>query len=171
MRLLVIRHGPAGNRETWAAESGLPDEVRPLTERGRDRMEAAARGIGGLVDDVEILATSPLTRSSQSAEIVAAALGSPELVLLEALRPERDPAELAHWLRELNVNGAVGVVGHEPHLGLLVGWLLTGRAEAPVELKKGAAALLELADPVAQGGGRLLWSLAPRHLRSLGKAK
>lgn len=168
MKLLVIRHGPAGNREAWAT-TGEPDEARPLTERGRKRTRAAARGLAAEVDGVAVLATSPLVRAAETAEIVAEAFGGMEPVFLDALRPERRPDELLAWLRSLDTDATAAVVGHEPHLGFLVGWLLTGRDDAFVELKKPGAVLLRFDDPPSGGNAVLVWALPPRQLRTLGR--
>jgi phosphohistidine phosphatase len=61
----------------------------------------------------------------------------------------------------------IAAVGHEPHLSGLVSLLLTGRAGAVIELKKGAACLLDLGEQPAAGKARLLWALTPAQLRRL----
>jgi hypothetical protein len=61
----------------------------------------------------------------------------------------------------------VAVVGHDPHLGLAVSWLMAGDDRSFELLKKGAASLLELQALPGPGGARLLWSLAPAQLRAL----
>lgn len=167
MKLLVIRHGPAGSREGWAAATDEPDEARPLTGPGRKKTRRAAKGLAEVVNGLDLLATSPLVRASQTAEIVSDTFGGVTTVVLGELRPERRPEELIGWLRELDPGAVVAVVGHDPHLGFLVGWLLTGRSEAFLELKKGGAALLEFDDPPSGGNAMLRWALAPRHLRAL----
>ena len=63
----------------------------------------------------------------------------------------------------------VVLVGHEPHLGVFVSWLLTGLQESFVELKKGSACLLEFEKDVKPGRARLLWAMKPGQLRELGK--
>lgn len=169
MRLLVIRHAIAEDREAFAF-TGQPDSERPLTREGRTKMRRAAGGIASLVPNLETLATSPLVRAMQTAAIVADEYGGDlEPVLVGELSPEYPPDDLLPWLRSVDHDATVAVVGHEPHLGFLVGWLLTGRHESFVELKKGAACFLEFDDPPAPGNGTLLWSLAPGHLRSLRK--
>lgn len=168
MKLLVIRHGPAGSREAWAAESGEPDELRPLTKRGRKKTRAAARGLVEEVGTIDVLATSPLVRAAETAEIVAKAFGGPDPETCDELRPERRPDELLAWLRAREHDAVAAVVGHEPHLGFLLGWLLTGENDAFIELKKCGTALLEFDDPPAGGNAVLRWVLAPRHLRMLG---
>ena len=169
MQLLVIRHGPAGDRESWAAETGEPDEARPLTSQGRKKTRAAARGMARTAEAPAVLATSPLVRAAETAEIVADAFDGVEVVVLDELRPERRPDELLGWLRGLPSDATAAVVGHDPHLGFLVGWLLTGRSESFVEMKKGAAILLAFDDPPSGGNAVLRWALTPRQLRIVGR--
>ena len=170
MRLLIVRHGPAGDRDEFAF-TGRPDAERPLTRDGRAKMKRASAGLASTVEGVSMVATSTLVRAEQTAELVAAALGVKELVRLPELAPERAPEDLLPWLRTHDPDAVVAVVGHDPHLGFLLGWLLTGRHETFVELKKGGAALLEFEDPPAAGGAILHWALAPAQLRALGKGK
>lgn len=168
MNLLVIRHGVAEDRDSFAA-SGQPDSMRPLTADGRKRMRNAVRGIKRVAPKLHVLATSPLVRAAQTAEIVSRAYGGMDAVTLDELSPERRPDELLAWLRSHQLGDTVAVVGHEPHLGFLVGWLLTGRNDSFVEFKKGGAVLLEFDDPPSGGNAVLAWALAPRHLRWLGR--
>jgi phosphohistidine phosphatase len=168
MRLLVIRHAVAEDRDAFAV-TGQPDARRPLTDDGRKKMKAAVRGLKGIVPRLDVLATSPLLRAAQTAEIVSQAYGRMETRTVEELSPERRPDELLGWLRSHQPGDTVAVVGHEPHLGFLVGWLLTGRNDSFVEFKKGGAVLLEFDDPPAGGNAVLTWALSPRLLRSLGK--
>ena len=67
MQLLLIRHGPAGDRSAWNG----PDSERPLTVEGREVMRLAVPALPGLVPKVDVLATSPFTRAYETAEIVA----------------------------------------------------------------------------------------------------
>jgi phosphohistidine phosphatase len=172
MRLLVIRHGLAGDRDEFAF-TGRPDAERPLTKEGRMKMKRAASGLRLIVDELNVLATSPLVRAAQTAEIVAEAFGVAETAVVDELAEERSPDDLLPWLRAQEPDTTVAVVGHNPHLGFLVGWLLTGRHENFVELKKGAAVMLQFEDPDPPNPGAavLLWSLAPNHLRKLRKEK
>ena len=170
MKLLVIRHAIAEERDEFAF-TGRPDSERPLTKEGRDRMRRAAAGLAEVVERIDVLATSPWTRAAQTADIVAAAYGGIDVAPVEELTAEHAPDDLLPWLREQGDESTVAIVGHEPHLGFLVGWLLTGRHESFVELKKGAACLLSFDDPPAPGNATLLWALAPAQLRALRKAK
>lgn len=166
MKVLVIRHAIAGDRDEYAF-TGRPDAERPLTKQGREKMKRAAAGLVTVVDRLGLIATSPLVRAVQTAEIVADEYGGMDLTIVNELAPERAPADLLPWLRSHQPDASIAVVGHEPHLGFLVGWLLTGRHESFVELKKGAAVLLEFDDPPAAGNATLLWALPPGVLRKL----
>ena len=170
MQLLVIRHAIAEDRDHWSF-SGRPDGERPLTQDGKKRMRRAAAGLHGLVPRIDTLASSPLVRAQETAVIVAREYGGMTVETVPELAPERAADDLLPWLRGHGPDACVAVVGHEPGLGLLVGWLLTGRHETFVELKKGAACLLEFDDPPAAGNATLLWALAPGHLRKLENAR
>lgn len=166
MQLLVIRHAIAEDRDHWSF-SGRPDGERPLTQDGKKRMRRSAAGLHGLVPRIDTLASSPLVRAQETAAIVAREYGGMTVETVAELAPERGADDLLPWLRGHGPDACVAVVGHEPGLGFLVGWLLTGRHETFVELKKGAACLLEFDDPPAAGNATLLWALAPGHLRKL----
>jgi phosphohistidine phosphatase len=168
MRLLVIRHAVAEERDAFAA-TGAPDTQRPLTDDGRKKMRNGVRGLKEVVSRIDVLATSPLLRAAQTAEIVAKAYGGDlRTITVDELSPERRPDELLGWLRTHKLGDTVAVVGHEPHLGFLVGWLLTGRNDSFVDFKKGGAVLLEFDDPPSGGNAVLAWALPPRILRALG---
>ena len=78
MQLLVIRHGLAGQREDWERK-GRSDALRPLTPGGRKRMRRVAAGLVRLVEKLDLLASSPLVRARQTAEIVKDAFGGPAI--------------------------------------------------------------------------------------------
>ncbi len=167
MQLLVIRHAIAEEREDFAV-SGQPDAERPLTAYGRRRMKRNAKGLLRVVKSPDAIATSPYARAAETAHIVADAFGVSRIEVLEALTPEHSPRDLFPWLATHAGDAAVAVVGHEPHLGILVTWFLGGREESHVELKKGGACLLELSGGLEPGKALLLWLLTPSQLRAIG---
>ena len=167
MRLLIVRHAIAETREAFA-RSGQDDSLRPLTAEGRKRMRRGARGLRTIVPTIDILATSPLVRAVQTAEIVAEAYDGLRIVRVDELSPEKQfPAFLA-WLRTQDASGTIAAVGHEPHLSGLASWLLTARSGSFISLKKGSVCLLEFGRDLNAGAAMLLWALAPAQLRALG---
>lgn len=167
MKLVVIRHGPAGDRAEWDAE-GRDDRLRPLTSDGKKQMRRVATGLATLVPSIDVLATSPLVRAEQSADIIAEQYRT-DVVTLDALAPDSAPEKTVEWLRALEAEETVALVGHEPHLSTLVGYLLTGKRISFIDLKKAGVALLELPDPPQSATGALEGLLTPRVLRRLGE--
>jgi phosphohistidine phosphatase len=167
VRLLVIRHGPAGDRADWEAE-GRDDRLRPLTPDGKKEMRRVAKGLAELVPEIDILASSSLVRAMQTAEIVGDQYRC-KPVTLEALAPGSDPDQVVQWLRERRSAGTIALVGHEPDLSTLVCYLLTERRSSFLTLKKSGACLLELTDALEPGSATLDWLLVPRVVRRLAK--
>jgi phosphohistidine phosphatase len=163
MQLLIIRHAIA---EDLPEGSTKTDERRALTSEGRKRMRQVAKALVRMVR-IDRLGSSPLVRAMETAEIVAEAHGNVDIAMVEALRPGSDPEALVAWLDQAGHGNVAAVVGHEPHLSMLATWLISGRNESHIELKKGGACLIELADRPSAGCGRLLWLLTPKQLRGL----
>ena len=86
MRLILIRHGKAGDRDGWE-RAGKEDFDRPLTPAGKKQFKGAAKGLRKLVESIDVLATSPLVRARrQTAEIVFGVYrDGPEFLELEVL--------------------------------------------------------------------------------------
>lgn len=166
MRLLVIRHAIAEDRENYA-RSHKDDSARPLTPEGRRKMERAARGLARIVPELDLLAASPYKRAADTAEIVARAYGDLPVERVVDLVPGAGAERVVAWLAGRAARGTVAIVGHEPDLSQLVCALL-GAANGPfLELRKGAACLLEFPGAVARGAATLDWFLGPKHLRAL----
>jgi phosphohistidine phosphatase len=175
MNILVIRHAIAADRERYADKHDGDDGLRPLTARGRKRMRGAARGLRRVVPKVDLLATSPLTRAVQTAEIIAAAYHGVKRVEVAQLAAEKSVTSLLRWLQDLHAGRpdkkdfTVALIGHEPQLGVFVSWMATGLQESFVQFKKGGACLLHCNADVKPGRATLLWLLKPSHLRVLGE--
>lgn len=166
MQVLVIRHAIAEERAEFA-KSGLPDAERPLTEFGRRRMRKNARGLRRLGPRIDVLATSPYSRAAETAQILADTLGIAAVHPVDALTPDQHPSALLEWLHRQPADATVAVVGHEPHVGTLVTWLMSGQAEPRAELKKGGVALLEVGERAEAGRAVLQWLVTPAFLRTL----
>jgi phosphohistidine phosphatase len=165
MQLVVIRHAIAQEREEFAP-TGRDDSLRPLTDKGTAKMRKAAAGLRELVPSIDVLAASPFTRAQQTAEIVAAEYAGLRVATTSSLEPESALEDFVVWLRAQR-GETVAVVGHEPHLGTLITWLMTGIEESRVPLKKGAACQLEFSGKPARGTARLQWALTASQLGRL----
>ena len=114
MLLFLVRHAHA--------EKGDPDDLRPLSERGREEARAVARQLAGHDTPPTLVLTSPLLRARQTAEQIAQATGS-ELRVDERLAPGLTPDLLLTTLDDQP--GPVAVVGHQPDFSEIA-FALTG---------------------------------------------
>ena len=130
-------------------------------------MKQAARGLRHLVPEIDLLATSPLTRAAQTAAILDAVYGGLEEVEIDELTPEASPADFLRWLRQRKEE-TVAVVGHEPSISLILSWLLTGAERQILSFRKGGACLVEFPGEIGGGTATLLWALTPGQLREIG---
>ncbi len=160
MDLWLLRHAAAED----SSESGK-DADRALTADGEKRARAVARGLAALDPSVELVLTSPYRRARQTAEPAARALDlDRHLRETRALEPGRDPQEILEEVRAEKAGGIL-LVGHEPHLGALLGRLLAGRPLLTIPLKKAAAARVTWD---GTGAGELRAYLPARVLERLG---
>lgn len=165
-QLLVVRHAIAEDAAEWARAH--PDDAgRPLTSEGKKKMKRVADALRALVPDIRHLATSPLTRAVQTAEILAAAYDGLDPVVVPVLAPAQSAADVTRWLAGERRHETVAIVGHEPGLSRVVSWLLAGSERSFVEIKKGAAVLLAFPDAVDAAAATLQWALTPSQLRGL----
>ena len=167
MDILIVRHAIAHDRDSgrWP-----DDSARPLTDRGRERFIAAARGLRHLAPAVEVLYTSPYVRAASTAESLTEQAGWPEATTLDSLRADAAPADVVRSLQGQEAQ-FVALVGHEPQLSRVTSLLISGD-EVGVDLlfKKGGAALLTVPGNLPRpGAAALRWLLAPETLRALGK--
>lgn len=166
MRLLVVRHAIAEDREAFG-RSHRDDATRPLTPEGRRKMERGALGLKELVPELDLVAASPLKRAVDTAAIIAQAYGVLRVERVAELAPGAGFDRFLGWLTGQRARGAIAVVGHEPDLSQLVCALLAGTNGPFLELRKGAACLLEFPGAVDRGAATLDWFLGPKHLRRL----
>jgi|SRR5579871_1672549 len=162
MQLILIRHGIAEDRAP-----GIDDAGRSLTKEGRGRMARIARGLHRSVDTIDVLASSALRRAQETAKIVAKAYDEMEITTVDALAPDESLEDVLEWLRRQHANVTVAAVGHEPQLGQLATWLLTGNRESHVVFRKGGVCLLEFDGRPSAGTGQLLWAMPPALLSKL----
>jgi phosphohistidine phosphatase len=159
-QLYLLRHGIAVPHGT----PGIEDDDRPLTTEGERRVRVIGRGLKRLKLKVVRIATSPLPRALKTAQIVAEALGDPELVeVVDDLRAGRDASTIRAWLATREETRLM-VVGHNPSLSGLLALLTTGdENQGYCELRKGGIAALT-GDP--RGLYQVDWIARPKLFRS-----
>ena len=166
MDLLIIRHAAAEDREEFARK-GRPDSERPLTKRGVERMQMAARGLTTMALPIERLISSPAVRAVQTAEIIAPAVECRQIEQEGVFAPEAPSHMAVEWLRKQPRVDGMAVVGHEPNISQLAESLIAGRPQGNMPLKKGGMILIRFDNAIGYGNGKLVWALPPAVLRRL----
>ena len=139
MNVLILRHGPAGDKGA-CQRRGLSDDERPLTPGGRRKTGKAADGLARLLESVDVIACSPLLRARQTADILARRFKNARRVVWAQLKPDA---------------GCDTVIA-----------ALLGCRGLKLELKKAGSCLLSLDKP-RRGAAKLVWLLQPKQLRAL----
>ncbi len=127
----------------------MPDDERPLTERGITQAQAAGLALHRLGVSLDVCLSSPKRRAVQTAQLACEPLGV-EVVIEPALSGEPfDPYALAPGVEGLLL------VGHDPSFSVTV-HDLTG---AQARMRKGGLAAIEK--------GELVVLLRPRELTAI----
>ncbi len=163
MKAYLVRHGIAEENHPVA------DAERALTPKGRVKMAQEAKGLGKIDARPEVILTSPLRRAMETAAIISQGLGGIRVEQMRELgqTPYR-PAEILEAIGQFGQFKEIALVGHQPGMGQLAAFMLTGSTDGcDVDFKKGAVMCLEGLSEDVKGRYMLVWSLPPRVLRSL----
>ena len=171
MILYIVRHA-------WAGHFGDPrwpdDFQRPLSQAGAERFGAFVEKLAARGFLPQVVATSPLVRCRQTAEMVAegvdkagAATGCEhrvELVELDALMPGGSFDELMAWTaKQSRHQQQIAWVGHAPDVGRLAATVI-GSSGGWIRFAKGGVAAVQFHDEPQPGGGELRWLLTAKML-------
>lgn len=154
LTLYLLRHADAGDPMAWTTD----DAERPLSKKGRRQ----AKRLAGHLKDLDVrpdsILTSPKVRASATAKIVGRAVRR-KPVVDDRLTIDFGSAALAALVAGLAPDtGSVMLVGHDPDFSDAASWLVG----APIPMRKGALAVIDLADREAGAGrGSLRWLLPP----------
>jgi phosphohistidine phosphatase len=166
MNLYLMRHGIAVAADQPGMES---DGERPLTPKGVKRMRREANGLRRLGISFDTILTSPLVRARQTADIVAETLGLKDrLEEISELAPERSVDRLIAGLTRFHDREDLLLVGHNPLLIRAFSFLISGKDNLEIELKKGGLGCIETDGLPPGGPGTLHWLLTPKQLRRFG---
>ena len=160
MKLFIVRHA-------WAGEAGDPqypdDRLRPLTPEGRARFREVVRALAKRGLAPQVVASSPLVRCRQTAQILVDNLPTKaSLTEFAALAPDSDLNALVAWTQQQPVD-QVAWVGHAPDVGLLTGAMI-GDGSADIRFAKGTIACIDLPGGCARGAGELVWLATAKSL-------
>jgi phosphohistidine phosphatase len=153
MLLYIVRHA-------WAGQHGDPeypdDSLRPLTKKGEKRFRRVAKRLVKRGFAPCYVATSPLVRCRQTADILMDHLnGIAQLTVLDELAPGARLEEVLPWTRQQPA-GDVAWVGHAPDVNHFVAALIGG-GSGHADMDKGAVAAIDFDGTLEVGAGTLRW--------------
>ena len=162
VEIYLIRHGIAQEREI-----GLADEVRSLTDKGRNKTRQVAQRLSELGVHFDVVLTSPLVRSQQTAKILHDYKLSQNIAESAYLAPDGSIYDWLDWLKKQQYpqQTQLALVAHQPNLGQWAEILVWGEDRAKLLLKKAGIigiALPETDSPIGQS--QLFWLTAPKFL-------
>lgn len=166
--LYLVRHGIAA-----AASPEGDDRERALTPEGKRKMARAATGLQSIGIVPDVLLSSPLRRAQETGVVVGAAL-APDVTIeiYPPLAPGHGPEEVVKGLRAFRQGRHLMLFGHQPDLGELASYLLTGSSGlVPLPFKKGAVAAIEVPSLPPRTTGVLKWFVTPKQLRALARGR
>jgi len=166
MNLFILRHASAGVRRA----NPLLDLKRPLDKEGKRHCLQLAHILNALKIQFDLVVSSPLKRSLQTASLVGNETGYEAQILQSpALSPSANFKDFQQLLHEFADRENVLVVGHNPNLSAFLGQLVAGAAEADgvpvtrIRLRKGSLARLSF----GRGPTVLQYLLDPRIVGAL----
>jgi phosphohistidine phosphatase len=162
MNLFVLRHASAGTPTT----NPDSDRRRPLDKEGVRHCLLLARVLNSMKISFDLIVSSPLKRSFQTASLVATETGYKSKVLQsDSLAPEATLKDLKRLLNDYRDRDNILVVGHNPNLSIFLGALVVpaGARPAQIRLRKGSLATVS----VNQSRSTLQSVLEPRVVRNL----
>ena len=159
MKLYLIRHAIAEERSDFAL-TGLPDEQRPLTDKGIDKMKKIAQNFHKIEDQIDLIYQSPLTRSQQTVDVLKKHYPKAKIETTELLSPGFSAKKLFQLLSSKDLD-SVALVGHEPDLGQFLSWLLFRQASDHFPFKKGGIAKVDF---YGDNPSYLKWFIQPKLL-------
>ncbi|MBN2023488.1 MAG: histidine phosphatase family protein [Pirellulales bacterium] len=156
-------------RHAWAGRFGDPDWPddfeRPLTNKGQARFAEVVLRLVERGYAPEIVATSPVVRCRQTAEIIVDGLPHrPDRVELDELKPGSDLEGLLRWTAaQAGEHRSVAWVGHAPDVGRLTASLI-GQPGGWIRFAKAATAAIRFYDAPEPGAGELNWLVTAKML-------
>ena len=158
MRLYLVRHGIATDR---LGPGITRDADRPLTDEGRSEMKIVARGLAKLKVKPDVVLSSPLVRTRETAEYLVQEFRC-EFKLTDALAPAVTASNVYKSIARYADANQIFLVGHEPDMGMLAGQLLMAGPGFEFPFKKAAVCRIDVSDLPPTSAGILKWYLPPK---------
>jgi phosphohistidine phosphatase len=159
MNLYIMRHANAGlNRG-----NPILDAKRALIKEGKDQCMLMARVLSAFKVQIDVIVSSPLKRSLQTAQFVGTEIGyEGKVEVSPALGMDADFSDFQQMLAKYADREGVLVVGHNPNLFQFLGRLITGNGGAAIRMRKASIARVDM----DRHPPMLRWLIDPRMARA-----
>ena len=162
MEIYLIRHGIAVEPSI-----NIQDQERELTAEGREKTRKVAQKLFSLGLRFDLILTSPLVRSRQTAEILRHQRLCSQVETSIYLAPDGEIQVWLSWLEQQHYpeNSQLALVGHQPDLGQWAEILLWGEVKNALIIKKAGIIGLKLPETgSALGRSQMFWLTPPKFL-------
>ena len=167
MNLYIVRHAIAVKRGTPGYDD---DSQRPLTDKGRKKMNKIVKGLRQFGIELDTILSSPYVRARDTAKILANEFNRVDQIrFTDNLIPPGDFKDLINEIQEKYDVESLALVGHEPMLGELISWLTTGNKDLQIDFKKGGVCYLSADHLYQDHRATLEWLLTPALMVELSK--
>jgi phosphohistidine phosphatase len=158
MILYLMRHANAG----VFRGNPLLDAKRGLVKDGKEQCMLMARVLSALKVQIDVIVSSPLKRSLQTAQLVGTELGyDAKVEISPALAPNATFVDFQALMASHADREGVLAVGHNPNVFQFLGRMITGNGGAAIRVRKGSIARIDM----DRHPPRLQWLIDPRLAR------
>jgi phosphohistidine phosphatase len=155
VNLFLFRHAEAEER----ASSGK-DADRVLTKKGKETARAVASALSRL-EQIDAIWHSPIERAKETASFAAREFPNAAVWETPSLLPGAAPSDVLEEIGSRRPGEEILVVGHQPHLGLLLSLCVTGDDEGKIPMRKASLARVKFAGSHPSPPGKLIYLISP----------
>jgi phosphohistidine phosphatase len=160
MILYLMRHANAG----VFRGNPLLDAKRALVKEGKEQCMLMARVLSALKAQIDVVVSSPLKRSLQTAQLVGTELGyDGKVEVSPALAPNATYSDFQDLMATYANREGVLAVGHNPNLFQFMGRMISGNGGVSIRVRKASIARIDMDNHPP----RLQWLLDPRLARQI----
>ncbi len=164
MILYLVRHGIAVD----VGQQGVQhDADRMLSSEGREKTMEAAKGLASLGVEPDVIASSPLLRARETADLFCQACSPKKKVRIEPfLTCGARSTEVERWLKKQRAE-SIMLVGHMPDMAETASYFITKGGISFMAFNKAACCCIVFKRDIGPGDGRLVFHVPPKLLSKL----